>query len=374
MRKRKYFSLALSVIPILMTGCMQEKISRVSPSKPKDHRLNDQENIQYPTTKTLLTSSVSPHKTQELTQDFNQIKRDNGEDSLMALDQEDLWLEERDKYNTVPTIPLAQTEPIVESQWQNDPYEPYIQPEFYNDFYARREPSVEMIPIPVTFPKNNQEAPLMEEEDDEPMIMENTVADEEIMERETIASNEESEEPIEAMEDDDDPFKSKNEKFLLPIKPRKITTTEKISKEKELEEISKEEEVILTATNYLGTKYVWAANGPNAFDCSGFTKYVYREIGVTLPRYSGNQAKVGMKVAFDELQKGDLVFFDTEKKFKRRVNHVGIYIGDGKFIHASSANKKVVITSFDKKKFYKRRFLWGQRVVNSMGSYASLKK
>jgi cell wall-associated NlpC family hydrolase len=136
-------------------------------------------------------------------------------------------------------------------------------------------------------------------------------------------------------------------------------------------EISKEEEIILTAQEFMGAKYVWAANGPECFDCSGFTRYVFRKHGVTLPRYSGNQAKVGTTVTYNELEIGDLVFFDTEKKYKEKVNHVGIYIGDHKFIHASSAKKKVIITSFKKKQFYKNRFLWGQRIINS-NTYASL--
>ena len=137
-------------------------------------------------------------------------------------------------------------------------------------------------------------------------------------------------------------------------------------------EISKEEEIVLTAQEFMGTKYVWAANGPDCFDCSGFTRYVYKEHGMTLPRYSGNQAKVGMTVNYNELQIGDLVFFDTEKKYRGKVNHVGIYIGNNKFIHASSAKKQVVITSFKDKKFYKNRFLWGQRIINSDTAYASL--
>jgi len=136
--------------------------------------------------------------------------------------------------------------------------------------------------------------------------------------------------------------------------------------------ISKEEEIILTAQEFMGAKYVWAANGPDCFDCSGFTKYVYKENGMILPRYSGNQAKVGIKVSYNELQVGDLVFFNTDKHYRKKVNHVGIYIGDNKFIHASSAKKKVVITSFKEKRFYKNRFLWGQRVVNYTNTYASL--
>jgi len=137
-------------------------------------------------------------------------------------------------------------------------------------------------------------------------------------------------------------------------------------------ELSKEDEIVETAKEFLGTKYVWAANGPDCFDCSGFTKYVYKQHGITLPRYSGHQAQVGTTVSFDELQKGDLVFFDTEKKFKGRVTHVGIYIGNGKFIHASSAKKQVTITSFNEKPFYKRRFLRGERIIDSQSTFASL--
>lgn len=147
---------------------------------------------------------------------------------------------------------------------------------------------------------------------------------------------------------------------------------EKVEKVEKVEKISKESEIISTAIAFLDIPYIWAANGPTSFDCSGFTKYVFKEHGLTIPRYSGHQAKVGTKVTYAELKVGDLVFFDTDKKYKKKVNHVGIYIGDNKFIHASSAKKKVVITSFKKKRFYKKRFLWGQRVIKDDVIYASL--
>jgi len=156
------------------------------------------------------------------------------------------------------------------------------------------------------------------------------------------------------------------------IKSDSIEDTTASSTDNDWVEISKEEEIILTAQEFMGAKYVWAANGPDCFDCSGFTRYVYKEHGMTLPRYSGNQAKIGIKINYDELQVGDLVFFNTEKKYRKKVNHVGIYMGNDKFIHASSAKKRVIITSFKKKSFYKNRFLWGQRVINSNNSYASL--
>ena len=128
---------------------------------------------------------------------------------------------------------------------------------------------------------------------------------------------------------------------------------------------SSSEEILETAKAFLGVKYVWAANGPSAFDCSGFTKYVFKENGIDLPRYSGHQANIGEKIAFKDLQRGDLVFFDTEKKFRHRVNHVGIYMGENKFIHASSAKKKVIITSFSKKKYYKNKFLYARRITRN---------
>ena len=119
------------------------------------------------------------------------------------------------------------------------------------------------------------------------------------------------------------------------------------------------------ARKLLGLKYVWGATGPNKFDCSGFTQKVYKTAGIKIPRNSRAQAKVGQYIAYENLQKGDMVFFDTNRKKTGRVNHVGIYLEDGRFIHASSGNKKVVITSFDKKRYYKSRFLWGRRIINN---------
>jgi len=135
-------------------------------------------------------------------------------------------------------------------------------------------------------------------------------------------------------------------------------------------DFAKEEKILQTAKKFLGVKYIWAANGPSAFDCSGFTRYVFKKNGINLPRYSGHQANIGKKVKFTELQKGDLVFFDTTKKFTKKVNHVGIFIGNNKFIHASSGGHKVMITSFSKKKFYKNKFLYARRIINHKQSLA----
>ena len=120
--------------------------------------------------------------------------------------------------------------------------------------------------------------------------------------------------------------------------------------------------VIKIAKRYLGRRYVWGAEGPSSFDCSGFTQYVMRKSkGVRLPRVSRKQAYYGKYVSRHNLKPGDLVFFDTSRRRRGYVNHVGIYIGNNKFIHASSARHRVVITSLNRP-FYRARFKWGRRV------------
>ena len=127
------------------------------------------------------------------------------------------------------------------------------------------------------------------------------------------------------------------------------------------ENTDKCQKITSLAKTKLGRKYVWGASGTkNTYDCSSFTKYVYKNIGVTIPRTSINQSKFGKYVKRGELQKGDLIFFDTSKRRKGYVNHVGIYLGDNKFIHASSAKKKVVITSLHKN-FYSNRYKGARR-------------
>jgi len=122
----------------------------------------------------------------------------------------------------------------------------------------------------------------------------------------------------------------------------------------------------------LGKKYVWGATGPYNYDCSGFTQKIYRDAGINIPRVSREQARVGQYINYNNLRKGDMVFFDTKKRRTGRVSHVGIYLGSGNFIHASSSAKKVVIFNFNEKDFYKKRFLWGRRVIQNNRHIASL--
>jgi len=148
----------------------------------------------------------------------------------------------------------------------------------------------------------------------------------------------------------------------------KVPATRSSSKNKKkslskalLASLSNSNKFTSVAKTKLGKRYVWGASGrKNTYDCSSFTKYVYRKNGISIPRTSINQSKHGKYVKRCDLKKGDLIFFDTSKKRKGYVNHVGIYLGNNKFIHASSAKKKVIITSLSKK-FYSQRYKGARR-------------
>ena len=106
-----------------------------------------------------------------------------------------------------------------------------------------------------------------------------------------------------------------------------------------------------TAKKYVGIPYVYGGTTPSGFDCSGLTSYVYKKHGVNLPRTSHKQAEVGRFVRKPHLRVGDLVFFKTGKTSK--VSHVGIYIGQDKFVHAPGRGKKVTIATLSNKYFQK---------------------
>jgi cell wall-associated NlpC family hydrolase len=96
--------------------------------------------------------------------------------------------------------------------------------------------------------------------------------------------------------------------------------------------------VVGIAMQYLGTPYVWGGASPGGFDCSGFTMYVYAQVGVSLPHNAAAQYGYGSPVSRGDLQPGDLVFFDG-------LGHVGLYIGGGNFIHAPHTGDVVKISS-----------------------------
>lgn len=117
--------------------------------------------------------------------------------------------------------------------------------------------------------------------------------------------------------------------------------------------------VVEYSYKFLGKPYVWAASGPSAFDCSGFTSYVYRKFGYSLPHYTGYQVQMGNSVSRSNLKSGDLVFFDTSGSD----SHVGIYIGNGKFIHASSGKKQVTISDLGQS-YYNSRYSTARRILD----------
>lgn len=120
------------------------------------------------------------------------------------------------------------------------------------------------------------------------------------------------------------------------------------------------EQIVALAKQYLGTPYVLGGNGPSSFDCSGFTKYIYAQFGYTLNRTATDQLQNGVSVSRDELQPGDLVFFKYNTS--KPVSHVGIYIGNGEFIHAST-NRYVVQIDQMNTGHYANVFVYARRIL-----------
>ena len=121
------------------------------------------------------------------------------------------------------------------------------------------------------------------------------------------------------------------------------------------------DQIVAVAQQYLGTPYVYGASGPSAFDCSGFTSYVYKQLGITLNRSAAGQTQNGTYVSRSELQPGDLVLFRHSGSSKA-ASHVGIYVGNGMFIHASTNDYQVRYDSVDSS-YYSSIFIGGRRIV-----------
>ncbi|ASA26566.1 hydrolase [Paenibacillus donghaensis] len=112
--------------------------------------------------------------------------------------------------------------------------------------------------------------------------------------------------------------------------------------------------------NTLGTKYVSGGVSTNGFDCSGFTMYVFDKIGINLPHQSGSQYQMGTAISRSDLREGDLLFFNTSGK---GVSHVGIYVGDDKFAHASSKRGVTISTLSDS--YYVDRYVGAKRIMST---------
>jgi len=120
------------------------------------------------------------------------------------------------------------------------------------------------------------------------------------------------------------------------------------------------ENLISLSETKIGSPYAYGNAGPNTFDCSGFVYYLFKTHNIEIPRSSREQSKIGTHLSRQDIQRGDILFFDTSNK--GHVNHSGIYLGDDKFIHASSGKAKgVTISSLNN--WYKDRFRWGIRKI-----------
>ncbi|MEK4128718.1 C40 family peptidase [Solibacillus sp. FSL W8-0474] len=139
--------------------------------------------------------------------------------------------------------------------------------------------------------------------------------------------------------------------FFTPLNEKEASAESAYSVE-ELKEIS---------SKYIGVRYSYGGTSAKGFDCSGYVRHVFKELGITsLERTSSDMYNQGTSVKKSELEPGDLVFFNTSGK---RVSHVGIYIGSGKFIHASTS-KGVIKTSINDKYYWGNKYVGAKRVAN----------
>lgn len=157
-------------------------------------------------------------------------------------------------------------------------------------------------------------------------------------------------------------FKKQKEKILQEEQERENSPVKTIPKRKTASNKEKlmRQAILDTAFSQMGIKYIYGANGNGAYDCSSFVQYVYKKsLSINLPRVSNDQANTGQKVSMKQLKAGDLVAFDTLNK--GRISHIGIYIGNNEFIHASSGYKKVVISEL--KGYYSQKFEYGVKIL-----------
>lgn len=116
--------------------------------------------------------------------------------------------------------------------------------------------------------------------------------------------------------------------------------------------------IVASSMEYMGVPYVFGGTSPYGFDCSGYVQYVFAKAGISLPRTADVQFEVGTPISTTELLPGDLVFFET---YTYGASHVGIYVGDGNFIHASSS-RGVTISSLSQA-YYSSHYIGARRIL-----------
>jgi cell wall-associated NlpC family hydrolase len=131
-------------------------------------------------------------------------------------------------------------------------------------------------------------------------------------------------------------------------------------------------DVVVGALNMIGVRYRWGGNTPDSgLDCSGFVRYVFQDtLGLSLPRRAEEMSRVGEKVSLSNLKPGDLVFFNT---MRRTFSHVGIYIGDNKFVHSPSTGSTIRVDDLDDG-YWEKRFTGARRIETSYQDSQDLKQ
>lgn len=128
----------------------------------------------------------------------------------------------------------------------------------------------------------------------------------------------------------------------------------------EAERCSIRGDIIATAKKFLGTAYRYGGTGRRGFDCSGFVQHVFMQHGFKLPRITRDQYKMSRRVPLKSARPGDLLFFAINGK---RISHVGIYLGRGRFIHSPRTGKRVRVASM-KISYWKKRFAGAGTYIN----------
>jgi cell wall-associated NlpC family hydrolase len=103
-------------------------------------------------------------------------------------------------------------------------------------------------------------------------------------------------------------------------------------------------EIVIRAISLLGAPYKWGGSGPKAFDCSGLVQFVHNELGISVPRTAEEQYRAATRVDFEDLEPGDLLFFKIRG---RKVSHVAIYAGSGRFVHAPQTGRPIELRTLD---------------------------
>ncbi len=115
------------------------------------------------------------------------------------------------------------------------------------------------------------------------------------------------------------------------------------------------------AKYFKGGRYVWGGVTPSGFDCSGYVRYIFNKYDIKLPRTALEQSKTGEEIRLTEAKTGDLLFFNTDKKRGIPISHVGIYMGNGQFIHAASQKRGIMISPL--KGYYESVFVLAKRMI-----------